>query len=83
MSNDLTIAKQLTGEFVYEASRLSVALRALSEAHACESEEINQGVRDGLMEAACLLGEHMENFATDRHASLERIEAERNREAKQ
>ncbi|MGQ7244425.1 hypothetical protein ACUN9V_13325 [Salinicola sp. V024] len=77
MSDDLSIAQQMAARFVFESSRLQVALTAINEVASSEEGAISEGTLRGLMEASGILGDYLDLFASDQQTHLERIAEER------
>lgn len=75
--DDLRIAHDQAAGFVYEASRVAVALRSLAEVMGDEENRVEPAALPGLGEAVALVGEHMERYALDCRSLLETIAAER------
>lgn len=74
---DLVKAQYEVNQFVYEASRVSCALRSLGDVMGDEENRVDPAVMAGLAEAVSLVGEHLERYANDRAGLLDQIVAER------
>jgi len=72
----LHIAHQEAAALVYEASRVSVALRDLSSALSDEDDPLPEAYRGGVCEAVALIGDYLEHYATQKREFLEYLARE-------